>query len=94
MRLQAGLRALGIDEATDLAVGIARDVRERRGLVGPLAQPVDGEDGELLLDAPHIGQALEQREVANQFLRPESVCLLVLFGVGFVFVLEDVAHLS
>jgi hypothetical protein len=52
-----------VDELLDLAVRVAGDVGERRDLARLLAQPVDREDREELVDRPRIGDRLEDREI-------------------------------
>ena len=53
-----------VDEAVDFAVAIAGDVGEHGALAGFFVEPVDGHDGEELVDGPGVRQGLEQREVS------------------------------
>ena len=57
-------QAARLDEAVDLAVGVAGDVGEDRAARRLLGMPVHRDDREHLLDRPDVGQRLEYREVA------------------------------
>src|SRR6266496_3009745 len=56
---------LALDEPVDLAVGVAGDVDDGAVARGRLVQPVQGHDGEELIERPVVGRALEQREVRH-----------------------------
>ena len=68
-----------IDGSLDLAVGVARDVREGREFRRPLVQTVDREDRKELVDRPGIRQGLEDRKVENVLVREHGLHVLELF---------------
>src|SRR5437764_6873645 len=70
---EGALYVTAIDKLIDLAVGIAGDITEYGVLRGALVQSVDGHDGEQLLDGPAVGQALEQRKIAEVGVRHHGV---------------------
>ena len=62
---QRALHVATVDELVHLAIGIARDVAQDRGLRRLLVKPVNRHDREQLFDRPAIRHALEQREIAK-----------------------------
>src|SRR5271169_5091461 len=69
-----------VDELLDLAVRVARDVGERPVLRGSLAQAVDREDREELVDRPDVRQGLEDRHVHDVLVGQHDLELLELLG--------------
>ena len=79
-----------IDVRADFAVRVAGDVLQGCRARGLFVEPRDGHDGEELVDAPGVGHGLEEREVAEIFIRHRLVevaqfvghVLLVVHEVG------------
>ena len=53
-----------VDEAVDFAIAVAGDVGKDGAMAGFFVEPVNGHDGENLVDGPRVGQRLEEAEVA------------------------------
>eukprot|EP00047_Mylnosiga_fluctuans_P013881 m.33968 g.33968 ORF g.33968 m.33968 type:complete len:378 (+) comp5162_c0_seq1:406-1539(+) len=57
--------ALAVDEMANLAIAVTRDVGQARVDGRFLIQPMDGHNGEELLDCPRVGCRAEERPVAE-----------------------------
>ncbi len=68
------------DVALHLAVRVAGHVLEGCLAVGALVEALQGHDGEDLVDAPHVGQRLEEREVAVVLVGKELGHVVQLLG--------------
>ena len=69
-----------IDVGRDLAVAVAGDVLDGRRAGGFLREAFDGHDGEELVDAPRVGERLEDREVAEILVAHRLVEFAELVG--------------
>ena len=65
VQFQDLLHVAAVDEAVDLAVGVAGDVGEDAAAGGLLVEAVDRHDREELVDGPAVGHGLEDRVVAE-----------------------------
>src|SRR5690606_19732496 len=68
------------DEAVDLPVAVAGEVRDGGADGRLLVEPVDRHDREELLDRPHVGRRLEDREVAVVDVGHDVLEVLDLLG--------------
>src|SRR5581483_7603159 len=73
MELDVVLDVLEVDEAADLAVGIAGDVDEDGVDVGLFVEAVERGDGEELLQRPVIEEGLEDGKIADVLVGEEGV---------------------
>ena len=80
------LGVLQIDEAADLAVGVARDVGEDGVDRGLFVEAMEWGDGEKLLERPVIEKRLEDREIADVLVGEELVEIVEFLGLiaGFL----------
>jgi hypothetical protein len=62
---EVGLCVLEIDEAVDLAVGVARDVDEHGVDTRALLEAVEWGDGEKLIERPVVEERLEDGKIAD-----------------------------
>ena len=61
------------DKIFNLAIGVARDILERGHARRFLVEPLNGYDGENLIDGPRVGQRLEKRTVAKVLIRKHLI---------------------
>ena len=59
------LHVVVVHKSVNLAVGIAGQISDRRLAGGTLTKAMNRRNREQLVDGPHIGHALEDREVAE-----------------------------
>ena len=80
VQLEHALHVAAVDEAVDLAVGVAGDVGQHAAAVGLFVQPVDRHDREELVDRPGVGHRLEDRVVAEVRVGEHRLQALELVG--------------
>ena len=88
---QAAGGAVFANEVGNLAVGIAGDVGDGGEDLRLLLKPLDGHDGEHLVDGPGVGNGLEHGEVGETGAPQAQLEVLHLLGNGFQ-PLDDLVH--
>ena len=80
MQLDPLLHVVVVHKSVNLAVGIAGQIGDRRLAGGTLTEAMNRRNREQLVDGPHIGHALEDREVAEIRIAQRALQISKLLG--------------